>query len=66
MGAEEAFRYSPAMRRGDLVWSDETLDRFLAEPQALVRGNRMPFAGMSEKGDRDDLIAYLHKAMAAD
>jgi cytochrome c len=60
-GSQEQFRYSPAMRRSSLVWDDATLDRFLAEPQTLVPGNRMPFAGMPEKSDRDDLIAYLHK-----
>lgn len=63
-GSLEQFRYSPAMRRSRLVWDDATLDRFLAEPQAFVPGNRMPFAGMPEKSDRDDLIAYLHKATA--
>jgi cytochrome c len=64
MGTQQQFRYSPAMRRGDLVWTDETLDRFLAEPQAVVRGNRMPFAGLPEKADRDDLVAYLRHATA--
>jgi cytochrome c len=61
-GSHEPFRYSPAMRRSGLVWDDATLDRFLAEPQMLVPGNRMPFAGMPDKSDRDDLIAYLHTA----
>ncbi|WP_315837971.1 c-type cytochrome [Bradyrhizobium prioriisuperbiae] len=61
-GSQEQFRFSPAMRRSHLVWDDATLDRFLAEPQMLVPGNRMPFAGMPEKNDRDDLIAYLRKA----
>lgn len=61
-GSQEQFRFSPAMRRSHLVWDEATLDRFLAEPQTLVPGNRMPFAGMPEKSDRDDLIAYLHKA----
>ena len=63
-GSQEQFRYSPAMRRSRLTWDDATLDRFLAEPQALVPGNRMPFAGIPEKSDRDDLIAYLHQATA--
>lgn len=63
-GSQEQFRYSPAMRRSDVVWDDATLDQFLAEPQTLIRGNRMPFAGMPEKSDRDDLIAYLRKAAA--
>ncbi|PIT01965.1 hypothetical protein TSA1_15210 [Bradyrhizobium nitroreducens] len=64
-GSLEQFRYSPAMRRSSLIWDDTTLDRFLTEPQALVPGNRMPFAGMPDKSDRDDLIAYLHKATIA-
>lgn len=62
--SQEQFRYSPAMRRSDVVWDDTSLDQFLAEPQTTIRGNRMPFAGMPEKSDRDDLIAYLRKATA--
>jgi len=27
-----------------------------------VPGNRMPFAGMPDAGDRADLIAYLQRA----
>jgi len=38
------FDYSPAMRAagsGGLVWTRETLTRFLADPQALVPGTAM-------------------------
>jgi cytochrome c len=56
------FRYSPAMKRSGIVWTPETLEQFIADPQAMVPGNRMPFAGIASAGDRADLIVYLTKA----
>jgi cytochrome c len=55
------FRYSPAIKRSGIAWTPETLDTFIADPQAMVPGNRMPYAGMASAGDRADLIAYLQK-----
>ena len=55
------FRYSPAMKRSGISWTPETLDKFVADPQGLVPGNRMPYAGMAKAADRADLIAYLQK-----
>jgi cytochrome c len=56
------FRYSPAMKKSGITWTPQTLDTFIADPQQEVPGNRMPFAGMPDAGDRADLIAYLQKA----
>jgi cytochrome c len=56
------FRYSPAIKRSGIVWTPETLDKFVTDPQALVPTNRMPYAGMAGAGDRADLIAYLQSA----
>ena len=56
------FRYSPAMRTSGITWSAQKLDEFIADPQKEVPGNRMPFAGMPDAGDRADLLAYLQKA----
>ena len=56
------FRYSPAIKRSGIVWTPETLDKFISDPQAMVPGNRMPYAGMANANDRADLIAYLSKA----
>jgi cytochrome c2 len=55
------FRFSPAMKRSGIVWTPETLDKYIADPQAVVPANRMPYAGMANAGDRADLIAYLSK-----
>jgi cytochrome c len=56
------FRYSSAMKRSGIVWTPETLNTFISDPQAMVPANRMPYAGMASAGDRADLIAYLSKA----
>ena len=56
------FRYSPALKRSGIAWSPQTLEAYLTDPQALVPGNRMPYAGMADPQGRADLIAYLAKA----
>lgn len=56
------FRFSPAMKRSGLTWSARTLDLFLADPQAEIKGNRMPYSGVADAKDRADLIEYLKTA----
>jgi cytochrome c len=56
------FRYSPAIKRSAIVWTPELIDKFITDPQAMVPGNRMPYAGIASAADRADLIAYLAKA----
>ena len=60
--SRDDFRYSPAMTRSGVVWSAETLSEYVADPQAFMRGNRMSFAGIPDKAERDDLIAFLLQA----
>ena len=56
------FDYSDAMKRSGLVWNKATLDRFLADPMRVVQGTSMGYAGIDDKAERADLIAYLEKA----
>ncbi|THD55969.1 MAG: c-type cytochrome [Bradyrhizobium sp.] len=56
------FRYSPAMKRSGIVWTAQTIEQYIADPQAMIPANRMPYAGMASPADRADLIAYLVKA----
>ena len=53
------YQYSPALVAAKLVWNDATLDKFLTSPQSDVPGTKMPFAGMTDAGQRADVIAYL-------
>jgi cytochrome c len=55
------YRYSPALKRSGIIWTADTLDAFVADPQKFMPANRMPYAGMPDAGDRADLIAYLRK-----
>lgn len=55
----EDFRYSNAMKRANLTWSEDNLREYLTDPQTKVKGNRMPFSGFSNPGDVADVIAYL-------
>ncbi len=57
--ALEDFRYSAPMRRANLVWDETNLKEYLADPQAKVKGNRMPFGGVTNPNDLDDIVAYL-------
>src|SRR2546428_626595 len=58
----EEYRYSAAMKRSDVVWNASTLDTFIEDPQAFIPGNRMPFDGLKDKSEREDLLAYLELA----
>jgi nitrite reductase (NO-forming) len=47
------------MKQADIVWDAKTLDSYLADPQKMVPGNKMPFPGLKTEHDRADVIAFL-------
>ena len=57
--ALDNFRYSGPMLRANLVWTPENLHDYIANPQGKVKGNRMPYGGLTNTSDVDDVIAYL-------
>jgi cytochrome c len=58
-GTVPGFRYSRALRNAKRPWNESALDAYLADPQAAVPGNTMPFPGLPDAAQRRDLIAYL-------
>lgn len=62
-GTVPGFRYSGAMKESGIVWTEATLDRYLAAPREVVPGNRMPFPGLKDAKARADVIAYLKKVL---
>ena len=54
-------RFSDAMKNSGIVWDDETLAGYLANPAAYVPGNVMKFPGAPPK-DIPNLIAFLKDA----
>lgn len=58
-GRHPDFAYSRALERSGVVWSEEVLDAYLADPEAVIPGGRMAYAGAKSAADRRDIIAYL-------
>jgi cytochrome c len=61
-GTVDGFDYSEAIRaagRHGLVWSEETLDRFLADPEEIIPGVRMGGVRLRDPGERRALIRWL-------
>jgi cytochrome c len=58
-GTVPGFRYSRAMKSANITWSETVLDRYLADPQAVVPGNIMPFSGVADGVERAKIISYL-------
>jgi cytochrome c len=62
IAAQEGFEYSPAMRafaREHGAWSEDLLDRYVADPGTVVPKTTMAFRGVEEADERVDLLAYL-------
>jgi cytochrome c len=58
-GTAEGFKYSDAMKNSGIVWNEETIAEYIADPKAFVPGNRMAFPGLKKEEDIKNLIAYL-------
>ena len=64
-GTVEGFKYSEAMiqhGKDGLVWNNENLDKYLADPKAFVPKNKMAFPGLKNAEDRANVIAYIDEA----
>jgi cytochrome c len=64
-GSLPGYGYSSAMKQAGFVWDADKLDRFIANPDAIVSGNNMkPFSGLASADDRAKIIAFLQSASA--
>jgi cytochrome c len=55
-------RYSPALAQSGVVWNEQTLDRWLANPAGFIPNNEMTFQGIADVQTRADLVALLRLA----
>jgi len=62
-GSDAGFPYSDALKASRITWSEATLDRWLANPDALVPDNDMAFR-VSDATERAQIIAYLKSVPA--
>lgn len=61
-GTAPNYNYSPAMKSANVVWGDDTLFKYLADPKVFVPGDKMAFPGVKDEQKRRDVIAYLKEA----
>jgi cytochrome c len=57
-GTARDYDYSPALRNARIVWNAQSLERWLADPEQTIPGQRMGYS-VGEAADRADLVAYL-------
>lgn len=58
-GTVEGYNYSEANANSGITWTPEKLFQYLENPQRVVPGTKMAFAGLPDGQDRADIIAYL-------
>ena len=59
---DTGFKYSKGVSESGVVWTEENLNEFIANPRKFIKGNRMPFGGLRKEDDRANVIAYLKSA----
>ncbi len=57
-GSVAEFNYSAGLKNSGITWTDATLERWLSDPDLMVKDNNMSF-GVPKAEERRDLIAYL-------
>jgi cytochrome c len=57
-GTIDSFQYSEALKNSKIVWSDDTLERWLTDTERVVPNNDMSFHVESAE-ERKAIIAYL-------
>ncbi len=58
-GSVKGYRYSKAMKNSDIIWNEDTLDKFLIKPRKYIKGTKMRFSGLRKKSQREAVIKYL-------
>lgn len=65
-GTLPGYAYSPSMQNSGVTWDEATLDKFIANPEQVVGGNKMkPFTSISDETQRKDIIAFLKSISGA-
>ena len=58
-GTAANYDYSDANKNSGIVWNETTFKEYIADPQAKIPGNKMPFAGIKDTQKVNDLWAYI-------
>ena len=59
--AVPGFPYSNTLKSAHITWNDQSLEKWLADPDAFLPGNNMDFL-VAKPQERQDIIAYFKKS----
>lgn len=62
-GSVPGYEYSTALKQSKLVWTKHNLERWLANPENTIPGQKMGYR-VEDAQDRADLIAFLRGVTA--
>ncbi|PHS79481.1 MAG: hypothetical protein COB59_01400 [Rhodospirillaceae bacterium] len=57
--AIKGFRYSRALTNSNLIWTDDNLLGFLANPEQFLKGTTARFPGLKTAKQKADILAYM-------
>jgi cytochrome c len=57
-GTQPGYSYSTALKQSGVVWNEDTLDKWLTNPQGFIPGVKM-FYHLANPQDRADVIQFL-------
>lgn len=58
-GSVPDYPYSDANKKSGIVWNEATFKKYIRDPQAMVPGTKMFFAGIKDQHEINDLWAYV-------
>jgi cytochrome c len=60
-GTEPGFAYSESVKGSGVTWTAANLDKWIANPDAVIPGNDMspPYSGIADPAIRKRIVAYL-------
>ena len=60
-GTEPGYGYTPSLKDSGVTWDEPTLDKWIANPDAVIPGNGMspPYGGVADAEIRKRIVAFL-------
>jgi cytochrome c len=60
-GTLPGYAYSESLKGSGVTWNAATLDKWIADPDAVIPGNAMspPYSGLTEPKIRNKIVAFL-------
>ena len=58
-GSIDGFAYSDALKNSGIVWTDTSLQAWMADNDGMLPGTRMRHIGVTDKAEQEMIVVYL-------